>query len=734
MNQFLIYQFFLVVSISLLISNITYGSTPVIWNQSGHRDFLKGETRGISITGKGNLVLSPDISLILEIDEALIWCLAYDSKGNLYAGTGNDGKLYRIKPNGESEIFFEADELEIRSIVVDNKDQLFVATFPNGRIYQIKADGSHSLFFDPGDGNIDNSKSNYIWSLALDPNGNLYVGTGDEGRIYRISQNGTSSLLAELEEAHVMALAWEKTGALIAGTAPEGRIYRISVTGDLSVLYDSPHTEVNTLWVDEKGFVFAGALSKTNHGPDKPSLYSSFEASVSQTRASRGDTKTTTNMIDRSPRRLGASGSVVYRIKPTGQVEEWWKSKTDVCLSLAMGDDGQLLVGTGPQGRVFSVLERGNNTLLIDLDESQVTTLMPISSGNIVTATSNRGNLYILRSHPVRKAEYISEVLDTQGSAMWGTIRWKGVTPPKTAVLLYTRSGNTDSPGQTWSNWVGPYTVAQGELIHSPPARYLQWKAVLTTQNVETPSISSVSVSYLTRNNPPIIDSVIIYEPGVYLHTPSPDLMEQKDLPSQISVQITGRGNPIAKKIPTGLRTYKKGMRTMQIQAGDPDGDKLSFDIFFRGEEEKVWKILAEKRHNSSYSWDTETFPDGYYVLRVMASDFPTNPPSRALVAEHFSNLFLVDNTSPRVSQINKTANILSFQVQDAASPLFRVEYSLNGELWKVIYPQDGVTDSKKENFEIDLGVLEVGEYTLAIRARDTSNNTGMGKRVITIP
>ena len=117
-----------------------------------------------------------------------------------------------------------------------------------------------------------------------------------------------------------------------------------------------------------------------------------------------------------------------------------------------------------------------------------------------------------------------------------------------------------------------------------------------------------------------------------------------------------------------------------------------------------------------------------------MASDFPTNPPGRALVAEHFSNLFLVDNTNPRVSQINKTANILSFQVQDAASPLFRVEYSLNGELWKVIYPQDGVTDSKKENFEIDLGVLEVGEYTLAIRARDTSNNTGMGKRVITIP
>ena len=51
-----------------------------------------------------------------------------------------------------------------------------------------------------------------------------------------------------------------------------------------------------------------------------------------------------------------------------------------------------------------------------------------------------------------------------------------------------------------------------------------------------------------------------------------------------------------------------------------------------------------------------------------------------------------------------------------------------------MVHPEDGVTDSETEEFEIALDGLESGEHTLAIRARDTSNNTGTGKRVVTIP
>ena len=107
---------------------------------------------------------------------------------------------------------------------------------------------------------------------------------------------------------------------------------------------------------------------------------------------------------------------------------------------------------------------------------------------------------------------------------------------------------------------------------------------------------------------------------------------------------------------------------------------------------------------------------------------------------------FLVDNTGPLVTGIDVADSQdgqdgrdgqgarLSFTVRDGASPLFRVEYAIDGGDWRVVHPEDGVTDSETESFEIAVNGLESGEHTLAIRARDTANNTGTGKRVVTIP
>ena len=761
-----------------------HASTPVIWKLAGHGDFIKGETRGVSITGKGRLTLSPVLDLVFESDEPLIWSLAADSRGNLYAGTGNDGKLYRIDPAGRSEVFFDADELEIRSVVIDRNDRVFAATFPDGRIYRIEPDGTHAVFLDPardgglngpdggsggdpddgtGDGTGDGpgGGTGYIWSLALDAAGVLFAGTGAQGRVYRIDENGGAHLLAELEEAHVMALAVDGSGRLIAGTEPGGRVYRISTDGAISVLHDSPYGEVNTLLVAEDGAVFAGALSGPRRGarggragtagasmpppptgaPDDPgggAMLSAVEVTASAEAADRP-----------SVRGFATGGSVVFRIDPDGRVEEWWRSGTDVGLSLAMRGENELLIGTGSSGRLYSVRERGDGTLLNELQESQITALAPDASDGVVVATSNRGNLYRLRSTPVREGEYESDVRDTRGMARWGRIRWENEQPPGTSVRLFARSGNTDSPDQTWSEWTGPYTDPAGEALTCPPARYLQWKAVLGTRNEETPSVSSVSASYLTRNNPPRVHAVTVYEPGVYLRDAAQGpggQSGQTDLPPGIAAQVGGRGNNRGQSASSGSPAYRKGMRAVAVRASDPDGDGLSYEIFFRGEAEETWKLLESERRTPSYSWDSETFPDGEYVLRVVASDVPSNPPDQALEAEYLSESFLVDNTGPLVTGIDVADSQdgqdgrdgqgarLSFTVRDGASPLFRVEYAIDGGDWRVVHPEDGVTDSETEEFEVALDGLESGEHTLAIRARDTSNNTGTGKRVVTIP
>ena len=763
----------LMASVLLMAAFGVVASTPVIWKQAGHGDFLKGESRDVSITGKGRLTLSPVLDPVFESDEPLIWSLAADSGGNLYAGTGNDGRLYRIDSSGRSEVFFDAEELEIRSVAIDGNDRVYAATFPDGRIYRIDADGTHTVYFDPardggaggeggadddggadGDGEADDDgdaeddggadgnadgATRYIWSLALDAEGGLYAGTGEQGRIYRIDPDGDARLLAELEEAHVMALAVDGSGRLIAGTEPGGRIYRIASDGALSVLYDSPYGEVNALQVASDGAVFAGALSGPRRGgrpggsmpppsraPDESggeAVRNVVEAAASAESADRP-----------AGRGFATGGGVVLRIDPDGRVEEWWRSGTDVCLSLALRGEDELLIGTGSRGRLYSVRERGRGTLLNELEESQVTALMPLATGGIAVATSNRGNLYRLSSRPVREGEYTSDVRDTRGIARWGRIRWETEQPAGTAVRLYARSGNTDTPDQTWSDWTGPYTDPDGEALACPPARYLQWKAELSTGNEETPSVSSVSAAYLTRNNPPTVHSVTVYEPGVYLRDAPPGPDGPSDLPPGIAAQVGGRANGRGQNASAGAPAYRKGMRAIAVQASDPDGDGLSFEIYFRGESEEAWKLLESERRIPSYSWDSETFPDGEYVVRVVASDGPSNPPDQALESERLSEPFLVDNTGPRVTRIDVTDGRLSFMVQDGASPLYRVEYAIDGGDWRVVHPGDGVTDSRTEAFEIALDGLEAGEHTLAIRARDTSNNTGTGKRVVTIP
>jgi len=63
-------------------------------------------------------------------------------------------------------------------------------------------------------------------------------------------------------------------------------------------------------------------------------------------------------------------------------------------------------------------------------------------------------------------------------------------------------------------------------------------------------------------------------------------------------------------------------------QAEDPDGDRLVYALYFRGEDEREWKLLKSilRRHLHA---DGDSLADGRYLFRVVASDSPANPPVR---------------------------------------------------------------------------------------------------------
>ena len=85
--------------------------------------------------------------------------------------------------------------------------------------------------------------------------------------------------------------------------------------------------------------------------------------------------------------------------------------------------------------------------------------------------------------------------------------------------------------------------------------------------------------------------------------------------------------------------------------AHDDNDDELVYRVYFRGENEKEWKLLKENVREKYYSWDTTSMPDGAYYLKVVASDSPSNPPAEALESSRESDRFVVDNAPPDIDR-----------------------------------------------------------------------------------
>ena len=173
----------------------------------------------------------------------------------------------------------------------------------------------------------------------------------------------------------------------------------------------------------------------------------------------------------------------------------------------------------------------------------------------------------------------------------------------------------------------------------------------------------------------------------------------------------------------------------MVWQAEDPDGDRLVYSVYFRGEDETQWKLLKADMHENSITFDADVLADGKYYFRVLASDREANPPATARDAQLVSAPVMIDNTPPvvtmgAVSRFGASAHV-EWMAADAASPLRRCEYSLDAASWVPVEAADGVIDSLRERFALDLSNLAPGEHLLVVRAADSANNTGVAKVVL---
>src|SRR5256714_9194553 len=486
-----------------------FAGEPIIWEINSRAELLKGEAHGVSVTDTGALTLAPRFDLLFDTEQPYIWSTAIDVAGTLYVGTGHDGKLFRLTPDGKSALFFKSSELDVTAVAVAQDGAVFAATSPDGKVYRITTDGKSEVYFDPAD--------KYIWSLAILPDGSLAVGTGDTGKLYRVRTAGaqpTSSLLLKTNQTHVMSLIVDKQGDLIAGTDPGSLVLRISGNGKAFGLYDSALREIHALSAAPDGSIYALALSETA-STTKNATAGATDASTATvtTTASAEDTNNLQATATRSRNDLTNARSAVFHILPDGVTDVIWSSTSIAGFALAAGENGVLL-GTSDKGRIYSITNDGRDTLLLQSTEGQISTL--VTRGlDVYAGSSNQGQIFRYGESVNSEGSYESPVRDAKLVASWGRVWWRG----QGAIEIQTRSGNSNKPDATWSDW-SSYDNENGSQIASPKARFIQWRAMLrSARNGSVPQarLNQVSLAYLPRNVAPEVLSITVLPPGVAL-------------------------------------------------------------------------------------------------------------------------------------------------------------------------------------------------------------------------
>lgn len=729
---------FLLLSIFILLSFEARAGEPVIWETGSRAEILKGDARGISITDTGAFMLAPRFAQVFDTQQAFVWSSTVDRDGNVYLGTGHDGRIFRVTAAGQGSLVYDAAELDVTALVVGRDGALYAGTSPDGKVYRISADGHADVYFDPPD--------KYIWSLAVMSDGSLAVGTGDKGKLYRVRAAGArpeDSLFVDTNETHVISLAVDSRGDLIAGTDPGGLVLRISPEGKPFALFDSSLREIHALAPAPDGSIYALALSDAASGA-RPA--SAAATTTSSSVDSSGGTVTTSVTITgveetsasaqtttpaRSRNDLSSARSAVFRLLPDGGTDVLWSSSSVTAFSVAPAPEGgSVLIGTADKGRIYSVTDDGRDTLLLQSTEGQISSFA-VRGREVFAASSNQGKLFRFSSELVSEGTYESAVRDAKLVSNWGRIWWQG----QGNVELQTRSGNSERPDMTWSDWSAPYTDPRGAQVTSPRARYIQWRARLRSAGAGGTTaqarLEDVSVAYLPRNVAPEVLSITVLPVGV-------GLQQAVQIQTDPNIEASGLDpslfGPVAQVPPR--RLYQRGARSLQWQAEDRNGDTLEYAIYYRAMNESSFRLLKDKLRDNFYTVDSAALADGRYLFRVVASDAPDNPGGQALMGERTSEPVDIDNTPPVVraageAQVTGDHVRARFDVEDATGRLRRADVSVDGGPWRAVNPDDGIADSPRESYTLDLQITGAGEHTISLRAFDSSGNVGSARLAV---
>jgi hypothetical protein len=718
---------------SILILAAAAGAVaPQQWTLRSFDDFLRGKFDGIAVTSDGVLSLASPEEKIIGPSEDFYLSFVTTSEGTDYLGTGHGGKIYRLDKDGKADLYFQTAEMDVTCLLLGPKGILYAGTSPNGKIYKITASGKGQELFNPDE--------RYIWDLVLAENGNLLAAVGENGGIYEINPEGSGRLIFKAEQNHILCLKLEPDGNIVAGSGGSGLVYRlVKNSGKGIVIFETPFEEVRSIAFDPDGNLYASAGGAVKASRGEPvaapvqaaagnvdvSISVSAEAAApSQASAGQG-TRTTTAASVREP-------GAIFRIGPDGLAERIWFSPEEQVYTLFWNESEQkVYFGTGPKGRFYAIDREKKTSLLLQSGAEQAYACIP-DGARLYLLSNNPAGLSRISPDRRLSGEYLGPIWDAKLASVWGRIDWDAVLPAEGVLQFQSRSGNSAEPGSTWSEWSPPYQKADGEQILSPKARYLQIRALFKSTSAKAgPALSRLSAHFLPANAAPSITRIELLGPNeVFLKPPD---MDEAIWGLERRLPDTGRKTDDMRMI-AAKKTERQGFRTLIWSGEDENGDVLVYSIALKKDGDKEWRTIEDRWPEEIFAFNTVYFPDGVYQMKVTASDALSNPAGREKTGEQTVGPLLIDNAAPAVKnlQVARAEGQLSvsFTAEDGFSAVKDVRVLIRPGDWRVVFPEDGLADSKTESYNFRIPLPARADGLLTIIVRDAADNTATVRQI----
>ncbi|MGH9615731.1 MAG: hypothetical protein ACRD28_03235 [Acidobacteriaceae bacterium] len=765
----------------LSISVLAHAQGTQLWQQSSFESFESGTPHGVAIRSDGEIASSAVAKEVLTTASSAVWSVAVDSRGNAYLGTGSPAMVLKVTPDGKSTTLLETKDLSVQVVKIGPDGMLYAATLPNGNVYRIDPNGPEvkvdnaprpvykqreaapkqnvhapDVVFDSS---ALNPKPTYIWDLAFDSAGKMYVATGGPAAIYRVNLKQPGAPPEKFftsTEQHIRCLLFTKDGTLYAGTDGRGLVYRIDPSGKGFVLFEAPKEEIPAMALDSRGNLYVTAVGEKGKSTLPPlTVHSTATMTASITILLPG------SIASSHDSKLIPMGTTIYQISPEGAPRQLWTSQHDVVYALAWQQNangkGGLLAGSGNQGHLYRISRDGTYADLAHLEASDATAFA-IAGNSLYVGTSNAGKLYRLDAISAGKGDnstYESSVADAKFISKWGRplVRGSG------HYELYARVGNIEQPTEGWSDWQriatggAPRSGSHSESDIAPPkfprARFLQWKAVLHSDA----TLREVGFYYLPQNVAPVVDEIVV---AMHARVVQGMNQEAQMVPVQInfpSESSDGVVYDLQQNSQPLMAMRAPGWATVRWKAHDDNGDRLSYSIYYRGQDEANWQLLRANLSRTYLSFDLNRIPDGHYTLRIVASDAPSHLPGESLTGFKDSDQFLLDTLPPVLSLLNATiasrpaaAIHVVFDAQDTLSAIARAYYSVDSGPWQYVEPVGELSDSLEEHYDFTVPVPKPSaaneipaavqpaapqQHVLAIRVLDRAGNAATEKAVV---